>query len=234
MKLALSARASLAALAIVVAGVTACDDDSTSPPQNAQVRFVHAAAGVDEVNFRVDGADVRTDVAFGDDASAYGNVAAGSRKLAARVADEDEDLAGVTKDLSLGSQYTAVLLNGIDSRVLQLYADTNTAAAAGKTRLRVIHTTQAAGALDVYVTDADADLEDAEPVLSEVGMTQASKYVEVASGERRIRFTDAGTKDVVLDIEDIDLPDAGVRTVFVIAPEESGMPLQSIVSEDRG
>lgn len=234
MKLALSARTSLAALAMVAVGVTACSDDSTSPPQNAQVRFVHAAAGIEAVDFRVEGADVRTDVAYGDEASAYGNVAAGERELAARLADGTEDLALATEDLLLGEQYTAVLVNGIDSQELEVYADTNTAAAEGKTRLRIINTAQVAGAVDVYVTDTDADLEEAEPVLTDVVIPEASKYVEVGSGEQRIRFTTAGTKTVVLDIESVDLPDGGVRTVLVLEADEGGNPLGALVTEDRG
>jgi hypothetical protein len=234
MKLSLSARASLAALAMVAVGATACSDDSTSPEQNAQLRFVHAAAGVDAVNFRVDDVDIRTDAAYGDEVSAYGNIAAGERDIAARLADGDDDLAIATEDLESSGQYTAVLVNGIDSQGLEVFADTNTAAAEGKARLRIINAAQIAGAVDVYVTDTDADLGEAEPTLTEVAMPAASKYLDDSSGEQRIRFTTAGTKDVVLDIESIDLPDAGVRTVLLIEADEGGTPLQSIVSEDRG
>ncbi|HET7551098.1 MAG TPA: DUF4397 domain-containing protein [Gemmatimonadaceae bacterium] len=234
MKLFLSARASLAALAIIAVGTTACSDDSTSPPQIAQIRFAHAAAGIEAVDFRVDDADIRTDAAFGDEVSAYGNIASGERDVAARLADGDEDLAIATEDLESGGQYTVVLVNGIDSQGLEVFADTNTAAPEGKTRLRIINAAQQGGEVDVYVTATDADLQNAEPVLTGIAMPEASKYVEVSSGEQRIRFTEAGTQDVLLDIESIDLPDTGVRTVLLIEADEGGTPLQSIVAEDRG
>jgi hypothetical protein len=127
-----------------------------------------------------------------------------------------------------------VLVNGVDSQILEVYADTNTAAAAGKTRLRVINTSQLAGVLDVYVTDPDAELDDAEPVITETGRPAASKYVEVSSGEQRVRFTEAGTKTVVFDAGSIDLPDAGVRTVFLLTSDVADPPYAVIVSEDRG
>lgn len=234
MQLFQSARASLAALAMIAVGTTACSDDSTSPPPVAELRFVHAAAGIEAVNFRVDDIDVRTDAAYGDEVADYSNVASGERDIAARLTDGDEDLASATENLRTGGQYTVVLVNGIDSQELEVFADTNTAAAEGKTRLRIINAAQAAGSVDVYVTATDADLEDAEPVASEIEMVEASKYVEVESGEQRIRFTEAGTKDVLLDIESIDLPDAGVRTVLLIEADEGGTPLQAIVAEDRG
>lgn len=233
MKLSLSARASLAALVVVAVGATACSD-STSPAPVAQLRFVHAAAGVDAVDFRVDDTAIRTNAAYGDEVSAYGNIASGERDIAARLADGDEDLAVATEDLESGGQYTAVLVNGIDSQGIEVFADTNTKAAEGKTSVRIINAAQIAGAVDVYVTDTDADLEEAEPTLSEVAMPSASKYVEVSSGEQRIRFTTAGTKTVLLDIESIDLPETGVRTVLLIEADEGGTPLQSIVAEDRG
>ncbi|HEY9428929.1 MAG TPA: DUF4397 domain-containing protein [Gemmatimonadaceae bacterium] len=233
MKLSLSARASLAALVMVAVGATACSD-STSPAPVAQLRFVHAAAGTDAVDFRVDDIEIRSDAAYGDEVSAYGNIASGERDIAARFTDGDEDLAIATEDLESGGQYTAVLVNGIDSQGIEVFADTNTAAAAGKARVRVINAAQIAGAVDVYVTDTDADLEEAEPTLTGVGMPSASKYVEVSSGEQRIRFTTAGTRTVLLDIESIDLPETGVRTVLLIEADEGGTPLQSIVAEDRG
>ncbi len=233
MKLLLSARASLAALAMVAVGATACSD-STSPPPVAQLRFVHAAVGTEAVNFRVDEIAIRTNAAYGDEVLAYSNIASGEREIAARLTDGDEDLASTSETLGSARAYTAVLVQGEDGEEIAVFADDNTAAAAGKTRLRVINAAPVAQAVDVYVTATDADLEDAEPVLTDLDPAAASEYVAVAKGEQRVRFTAAGTKDVLLDIESIDLPDTGVRTVLLLEADEGGTPLQSIVAEDRG
>ncbi len=233
MKIRTSVGAAFAALGMVAAAATACSD-STSPPPTAQIRFLHAAAGVEAVDFRVNDAGVLTDVEFADEVSDYTNVPAGNRKVAVRLTGEDEDILNPMEDLTAGAQYTTVLINGIDSQELEIYADTNTAAAAGKTRLRVINTSQSTGLLDVYVTDPDAELDDAEPAITELSMPAASKYVEVSSGEQRVRFTEAGTKTVVFDAGSIDLPDAGVRTVFLLTSDVADPPYDVIVSEDRG
>jgi hypothetical protein len=234
MKLILSARASLAALAMIAVGTTACGDDSTSPPPVAQLRFVHAAAGTDAVSFRVDDVNIRTNAAYGDEVLDYSNIASGERDIAARLTDGDEDLASATETLGSGNAYTAVLVQGGDGEEIAVFEDDNSAAAAGKTRLRVINAAPAAEAVDVYVTAADVDLTDADPVLTDIDPAAASDYVEVAKGDQRVRFTTAGTTDVLLDIESIDLPDAGVRTILLIEADEGGTPLQSIVAEDRG
>jgi hypothetical protein len=233
MKIPTSVRAAFAALVMIAVAATACSD-STSPPASAQIRFLHAALGVDAVDFRVDDDGVLTGVEFADDVSDYASVAAGSSQVVARLTGENDDLAHLTADLAAGAPYTAVLVNGVDSQILEVYADTNTAAAAGKTRLRVINTSQLAGVLDVYVTDPDAELDDAEPVITETGRPTASGYVEVSSGEQRIRFTAAGTKTVVLDAGSIELPDAGARTVFLVTSDVADPSYEVIVSEDRG
>ncbi len=224
MKLSLSARAALAALAMIAASTTACGDDSTSPPPVAQLRFVHAAAGTDAVDFRVDDVDIRTNAAYGDEVLDYSNIASGERDIAARLTDGDADLASATETLGSGKVYTAVLVQGGDGEEIAVFEDDNSAAAAGKTRLRVINAAPAAEAVDVYVTAADVDLADADPVLTDVDPAAASDYVEVAKGDQRVRFTTAGTKDVLLDIESIDLPDAGVRTVLLIDADGGGTP----------
>ncbi len=230
MKIPASVRSALAIFTVVATGAAACSD-STSPPATAQIRFLHAAMGVEAVDFRVDDVDMLAGVEFADDVSEYGSVPAGSREVAAHLAGEDDDLVRPTKELAAGARYTAVLINGVDSQLLEIYSDTNTAAAEGKTRLRIIGTSQHTGLLDLYVTDADAELGDAEPAIAELEMHAASKYVEVPSGEQRIRFTEAGTKTVVFDAGSIELPDEGVRTVFLIDSDVGDPPYQVIVAE---
>jgi hypothetical protein len=225
-------RASLAVLAALAVSVTACND-STSPKPRAQVRFVHAAAGKGAVDFRVDDAAARTNVAYAANASAYGEVEAGSRKLGARLKDATSDLASATQSLTSGNQYTAVLVKRSSGEAITIFADTNSQAAAGKTRLRVINAAPAAAKVDVYVTAEDADLDDAEATISGVEFDKASKYAEVTKGDARIRFTTAGTKTVVLDIAKATLPDRGVRTIVLLDADEGGTPLKSITASDR-
>ena len=80
--------------------------------------------------------------------------------------------------------------------------DTLDEADAGETKLNVANVSSA-GALDVYITEADVDLDDTTPVLSGVGAAFAS--VSVDSGTFRLRVTAAGdTCDVRLDIARFD------------------------------
>jgi len=227
-------RTSLAALALVVVATTACGD-STSPNQDTQARFVHAAAGKGTVNFSVDNALLGPNVAYaGSNALTYKSFTAGNRKVTARLLDATTDLASATQALEAGRQYTAVLVKRTAGEAIAIFSDNNTAAAAGKTRVRVINAAPAAASVDVYVTAVDADLANATATMSDVKFEKASNYVEVAKGTSRIRLTTTGTKTVVLDLNNVALPDGGVRTVVLLDADQGGTPLKSITVNDRG
>jgi len=96
-----------------------------------------------------------------------------------------------------------------------LIDDTQDDADSGETKLGVANVS-AAGALDVYITDSDTDLDDTTPVLSSVGYNLASFSAD--SGTFRLRVTAAGdNSDVRLDIADFTLPDRGVVALILTA-----------------
>ena len=83
--------------------------------------------------------------------------------------------------------------------------DTQDEADAGETKLSVANVSSA-GALDVYITDTDTELDDTTPVLSGVGAALNSFSTD--SGTFRLRVTANGDNaDVRLDIPDFSLPD---------------------------
>lgn len=90
--------------------------------------------------------------------------------------------------------------------------DTQDDADAGETKLSVANLSSA-GALDVYITAADVDLDDTTPVVSSVGAGFAN--IAVDSGTFRLRVTAAGdTADVRLDVADFVLADKGVAALI--------------------
>jgi hypothetical protein len=90
--------------------------------------------------------------------------------------------------------------------------DTADEADAGETKLSVANVS-AAGALDVYITDTDVDLDDTTPVLSAVGASFSG--VSVDSGTFRLRVTAAGdSSDVRLDVAAFALADRGVASLI--------------------
>jgi Domain of unknown function (DUF4397) len=98
-----------------------------------------------------------------------------------------------------------------------LIDDTADPADAGSNKLSVANVSSA-GALDVYLTDADTNLTDTTPVLSSVGSSLAALSTD--SGTRRLRVTAAGDNtDVRLDVESFSLPDKGVGTLILTSTQ---------------
>jgi len=95
--------------------------------------------------------------------------------------------------------------------------DTQDEADAGETKLSVSNVSTA-GALDVYVTDTDTDLDDTTPVLSGVGAGLTS--FSTNSGTYRLRVTASGDNDDVrLDIPNFPLPDRGVGALILTSTQ---------------
>lgn len=95
--------------------------------------------------------------------------------------------------------------------------DTQDDADAGETKLSVANVSTA-GALDVYITDTDTELDDTTPVLSGVGASLAGFSTD--SGTFRLRVTASGdNSDVRLDIGAFELPDRGIGTLILTSTQ---------------
>src|SRR5690349_1857122 len=95
--------------------------------------------------------------------------------------------------------------------------DTQDEADAGETRLSIANVSTA-GALDVYITDTDTELDDTTPVLSGVGAALSSFSTD--SGTYRLRVTASGDNtDVRLDIASFELPERGVGALILTSTQ---------------
>jgi hypothetical protein len=102
---------------------------------------------------------------------------------------------------------------------------------AGEHRLQVANVSTA-GTLDIYLTDANTDLDDTTPVLS--GASAALSSLIVDSGTYRLRATAPGdTDDVRLDIANFALADKGVSTLILTATQ-GGMLANGVYLPQKG
>lgn len=109
--------------------------------------------------------------------------------------------------------------------------DTQDDADAGETKLSVANLSSA-GALDVYITDANVDLPDTTPVVSSVSASFAA--IAVDSGTFRLRVTAAGdSSDVRLDIPDFTLADRGVAAL-IFTSTQGGTLANAIYLPQKG
>jgi hypothetical protein len=109
--------------------------------------------------------------------------------------------------------------------------DTQDDADAGEAKLGIVNLSTS-GALDVYITDTDTELDDTTPVLSGVGTSLVSFSTD--SGTFRLRVTASGDNtDVRLDIPDFELTDRGVGTL-ILTSTQGGMLANAIYLPQEG
>lgn len=117
--------------------------------------------------------------------------------------------------------------------------DDNTAPPAGQVKLRFVNLSPAAGAVDVFVTAAGADLALATPTVANLANQAASGYATMAAGTYVVRTVPAGTAPaaraaaVNLTIAAQSYPALGGRTVLIADAAAGGTPLRGFVYSDR-
>jgi hypothetical protein len=121
------------------------------------------------------------------------------------------------EELTEGDIYTYVAFGEVGAFGALRVDDTQDDPDAGETKLSVANVSTS-GALDVYLTDTDTELDDTTPVLSSVGAALASFSAD--SGTFRLRVTAAGDNaDVRLDIAAFVLPDQGIGTLILTSTQ---------------
>ena len=137
--------------------------------------------------------------------------------------------------LRVDEQATVFVLGTLGAARTKLIEHTVPSIAAGSAQVEVVHTAAAAGTLDVYLTDAAADLATATK-LTTVAFEQASDLATVASGANyRLRVTAAGSSVVLYDSGAFSIADTS-RSMFVVVdyfgPGGSGFRVISLNNQN--
>jgi len=172
----------------------------------------------------------------------YAAVLSGSRSLVLkRTADTNVTVATIPFTVSDNQDRTIYAIGGTGgSTVASLITnDDNPAPSAGQARLRVVHLSPTAGAVDVFVTAVGADLATATPTLTSVASQGASAYVSLAAGTYQVRVVPAGTAPaaragaVSITVPSLVLASGAGRTVVTADNTTGGAPLRAFVLSDR-
>ena len=230
-----------------VATLASCSDDEVDSgvgPSGdvGRIRVVNAAQlaapANAAVNVEVDGTPFAVNLGYGAAApvspTIYYAALEGERDvLIRRTADTTVHVLETTVDVAEGTSYTLIAVGpetGVESLLL---TDDNTAPAEGQTRIRVVNASPATPTVDVYVTNATADITALTPSVSGLAFKAAAPYIVMAAGATRVRFTTAGTKTVIRDVTVGTLAAGAVRTVILLDAVGGGAPRTSVTLVDR-
>ncbi|QIZ76147.1 DUF4397 domain-containing protein [Ferrimonas lipolytica] len=195
----------LASVALVACSDSDDDNDSAiSAAENSYIRVLHASSDAPKVNVAVDGAEALADVDYLA-GSGFLMLPAGTHSISVDAILADSTTTTVIGpaqlDFSADSEYSVVALGNVaDGSLAPLILERSKSEfGAGNIRLQVLHASSAAPAVDIYVTQPNADITAVDATLSNVAFGDYSGLIEVAAGDYQVRITLASTKDVVYD-----------------------------------
>lgn len=228
MKRFLSLRAtlgtSLAILALIAAG---CSDDDSSPlaPMNTDASFVrvaHLSPDAPAVDVWVDGSRVLQSVPF-KAISDYIELTPGDHVVQVVPAGAtDPKVIDATVTLAASTSYTVAARGLLASIAPSVLAD-DRSTQAGNARVRFVHTSPDAPAVDITLTDGTV-------LFGDVSFTEAAE-VTVPAGTYDLQVRAAGTSTVVLSFGDVALQSGTAYSVFAIGTLAN---LTGLVAVDSG
>lgn len=199
-----SSKALLACGALLLA---ACDSDNNrlmnqdvpEPVTFAKVQVLHGSFDAPAVNVFVDGAEALSGVDY--------KVGSGLIELESGTHEVRVDgilpggnaavIGPVDLDLTADTIYTIAAVNSVSAIEPVVIAQPDVAVSADSARLFVLHGTEAAPAVDVFVTAPGADLSASAPV-GTFAFRETIGPAEVAAGDYQVRVTLAGDADTVV------------------------------------
>jgi hypothetical protein len=200
-----------AAVFAVVAALSLLPAATANAGNDARVRVIHASPDAPNVDVYVDGTRALADVPY-KAASDYLPVPAGPHNVQvfAAGADPSGD-AVIDADVTLeaGKDYTVAAVGNLAEIEPAVFADDNSAPAAGKAHVRVIHASPDAPAVDIAVKDG--------PVLfPNLSFPNAAGPAPVDAGTYDLEVRAAGTDTVALPLNGVQLQAGTIYTVVAI------------------
>ena len=223
-------RRSLVLLGALAALTTACgSDDPVAPTDRAQIRVVHASPDAPALDVLVEGVRIHTGLGFAQ-FYGYNGIPAGDRRFTLNVTNTNVAVANAVETVDANISYSifAIGLAADNSIRLLILTDDRTPAGTDLAKLRVVHASPNAGALDFYVTAPTVDLATVGPTLGNVAFAGNAYVPSTPAGTFRIRATAAGTKDVLMDTggQGAALQGGQVYTAVALDRAGGGAPFQ--------
>jgi Domain of unknown function (DUF4397) len=198
-----------------------------APAASAQttnyVRVMHASPDAPNVDVFVNGQAVLTNVPF----FAYSNLLPlgnGTYQVAVAPAGAGTDASVIVGDLTVegGVTVTLAAVNFLENIEAVLYEDQTSAVPAGKTRVRIIHASPNAPAVDVKLAGTST-------VVLANAPFKASAYLEVDAGSYRFDISPAGSSSVVYTTEALRFESGWTYTLVASGDLEKNFWVQSRV-----
>jgi hypothetical protein len=172
---------------------------------------LHASPDAPAVDIFLDGQKAITNLAF-DAITDYVKVPAGAHNVKVFPAPSDgtgTPVIGADVTLSAGTDYTVAAVGKLSEIGPLVLTDDNKAPAEGQVRLRFVHASPDAPAVDIYAEGAGV-------VVPNAAFKDASGYLDLPAGTYNLEVRAAGTETVALNLPGIKLEKGNVYTAFAV------------------
>lgn len=183
---------------------------ASAAPAPAQLRVAHLAPAAPNVDVYLNRKLTLKNVPFGT-VSPYLSVPAGNYAVEVFVAGANPRRADPVLaegiDVEAGASYTYAALNFSEQINSYFYEDDRTAPASGNTKIKVLHASPDAGAVDVALQGG--------PVLfGNLNNGESTDYLEVPAGSYNLEIRAAGTNTVLYTIPTLNLTAGSIYTAI--------------------
>ncbi len=190
----------------------ACDNEDSvvaPSPQEAQVRVIHASYDAPAVDVRVNNNVAVSGLAFGA-SSGYATLPSATPLNIEVTPSGAASPVVIQANLTLDAakSYTVVAVNSLGS-IEAVVAEDNRASNSGKAKVRFIHASPDAPAVDIKVGDGNGPA-----IFSNASFKDVAQYIEVDAGNYNLVVTPAGGTNVVFTIPNVPLQNGTVYTVI--------------------
>lgn len=175
----------------------------------ANVRVIHGSYDAGDVDVQVDGSDAFTGLVYGT-SSGYAPVDGGDRKLTVVPAGGGSALIDATETLVIGMDYTVVALDA-KAKITHAVATDARAPVAGKAKVRFIHASPDAPAVDIK-TDSPTGT----ALFAGAAFKSVSDYKEVDVKAYTLVVTEAGKVAPLYTFDPVSLADGKVYTIVAL------------------
>jgi len=216
---------SLAPVALIAAVITAlmAFGSGVSAQTTSRVRVLHASPDAPAVDVYVDGVEAISDLSF-NEITDYVSLPSGPHAIKVYPAAANGTGTPVIDvpalNLEAGKDYTVAAVGPLAAIEPLVLGDDNTAPAAGKAHIRVVHASPDAPNVDIFAEGAGV-------LIPDLAFKEASAYLPVDAGAYDLEVRPAGTTDVALDLNDVQLEAGKVYTVFAVGLA-SGQPALTV------
>lgn len=185
------------------------DPEENEIPETSEVRFIHLAPSVGDVDVWVDESiKAVEELSFGE-SSDYATVSAGSHDVALVNSGETDvsmALLSPSVELEADTNYTAIAFESSGAQALLIEDDLSTTGD-GMIRVRAIHTADGVGEVDIWNI---TDINNPSPLFVDLGEKEASEAALIPAGTYVIGFD--VDNDTVVDLA-FSLPELSSGTI---------------------